>query len=382
MNDSILDITKHGKLYWQIWNLLISFTSLEYIRDCVYKGKIYKYMKNLVIVAESYKEYADKIPNEFEAPGILLINMILNSHESLQINYLQYLEEKPKKEELPDASTYDEKVEKKKETKEISTKKRRRKKKSKSDEISEYFKIMEPLLFDTCKFSSHIFMKKKESLSKDAMNRIMLELQSLAKSLPTCLNTSSSIYLRCDSNSMDKLKVLIIGPEDTPYSMGCFEFDFYIPCNYPKKPPLCRLATTRNNTFKFNPNLYANGKVCLSLIGTWSGPPEEQWNPQVSTLFQVFVSIQSLILVPNPFYNEPGYQFFENSIENEQYNKEIQFGTISIAILGQLKDKNNTFHDVIKTHCKLMKDKIIKQAIEWKIEQSILDELTNELNKL
>jgi ubiquitin-protein ligase len=47
---------------------------------------------------------------------------------------------------------------------------------------------------------------------------------------------------------------------------------------------LVTLATTGNGTVRFNPNLYANGKVCLSLLGTWKGNTEsENWNPDVST---------------------------------------------------------------------------------------------------
>lgn len=48
----------------------------------------------------------------------------------------------------------------------------------------------------------------------------------------------------------------------------------------------------------------ADGKVCLSLLGTWDGDKGESWNSQTSTLLQVLVSIQSLILVPEPFFNE------------------------------------------------------------------------------
>ena len=36
---------------------------------------------------------------------------------------------------------------------------------------------------------------------------------------------------------------------------------------------------------------YADGKCCLSLIGTWPGAPDEQWKP-TSTLLQVLISIQ------------------------------------------------------------------------------------------
>jgi len=43
--------------------------------------------------------------------------------------------------------------------------------------------------------------------------------------------------------------------------------------------------------------------VCLSLLGTWSGPG---WEKGVSTLSQVLLSIQSQILVDKPYANEPG----------------------------------------------------------------------------
>jgi hypothetical protein len=47
------------------------------------------------------------------------------------------------------------------------------------------------------------------------------------------------------------------------------------------------LRTTGNGTVRFNPNLYNCGKVCLSLLGTWSGGQGESWNPEVSSAFQV-----------------------------------------------------------------------------------------------
>ena len=40
-------------------------------------------------------------------------------------------------------------------------------------------------------------------------------------------------------------------------------------------------------TFRFNPNLYADGKVCLSLLGTWhGGDATEKWDPLRSNLLQ------------------------------------------------------------------------------------------------
>jgi baculoviral IAP repeat-containing protein 6 len=115
---------------------------------------------------------------------------------------------------------------------------------------------------------------------------------------------------------------MIAGPEDTPYAGGLFEFDCFMPIDYPHKPPLIHLRTTGRGAVRFNPNLYNCGKVCLSLLGTWPGAyvfiifysipciiidaatrPEEQWSPK-STLLQVIVSIQSMIFVDVPYFNE------------------------------------------------------------------------------
>lgn len=72
--------------------------------------------------------------------------------------------------------------------------------------------------------------------------------------------------------------------------------------------------------------LYADGKVCLSLLGTWQGP---KWDPKCSSLYQVLVSIQSLVLgVEHPYYLEPSYGGWEAKV------KEGDFVTIGHTLKG------------------------------------------------
>ena len=87
-----------------------------------------------------------------------------------------------------------------------------------------------------------------------------------------------------------------------------FEFDIYFPIGYLKSPPKVKFRTTGAGLVRFNPDLYNEGKVCLSPLGTWGGAKGEEWNAENSTIIQVLVSIQSLILVPEPYYNEPGFE--------------------------------------------------------------------------
>jgi baculoviral IAP repeat-containing protein 6 len=228
----------------------------------------------------------------------------------------------------------------------------------------------------------------KEDMRKSTMKRLAREISSLMDSLP--VHYSSSVFMRVDENKMNCMKVLITGPEDTPYDSGCFIFDVSIPEDYPNGPPLVHISTTGNGEVRFNPNLYKNGKVCLSLLGTWSGEVGEKWNSDTSTLLQVFVSIQSLILIEEPYFNEPSY---EQSIgtpdgieRSRRYNETIRIATMKWAILDQLKRPKKGFEDVMKNHFAMKKDHILKTCEKW-VDEGFTDNketfniLFEEINK-
>ena len=149
-------------------------------------------------------------------------------------------------------------------------------------------------------------------------------------------NKPDGIYLSIDKKNLMKQHALIIGPKDTPYFGGFFFFEIIYPENYPTNSPKVTLLTIEKNV-RFNPNLYECGKVCLSILGTWSGP---SWS-SVMNIRLVLQSIQSL-LCSFPIQNEPG---FENTKENEitsmEYNQYLIYNTYRIAIIEVLKNKFN-----------------------------------------
>ena len=64
------------------------------------------------------------------------------------------------------------------------------------------------------------------------------------------VNESSSIFVRVDEDNVFLWKALITGPEDTPYSQGCFIFDFFFPPEYPRVPPKVGPITFVLQSFK------------------------------------------------------------------------------------------------------------------------------------
>uniref|UniRef100_A0A2K6VVG0 UBC core domain-containing protein n=1 Tax=Onchocerca volvulus TaxID=6282 RepID=A0A2K6VVG0_ONCVO len=201
---------------------------------------------------------------------------------------------------------------------------------------------------------------------KERTRRIARELASMPNSLP--LNASNSIFVCLDEGRCDIVKVLISGPDDTPYQNGLFEFDVFFPTSYPLSPPKCAFLTTGEGNVRFNPNLYSDGKICLSILGTWEGRPEEKWNAHCS-LLQILVSIQGLIFVKEPYFNEPGFEKYRGTEKGDNfskhYNLQIEYATLTYAIGEQVKNGPPYFKDVIKRHFWLKRHSVIEQAQNW-----------------
>ncbi|CAD6189182.1 unnamed protein product [Caenorhabditis auriculariae] len=199
--------------------------------------------------------------------------------------------------------------------------------------------------------------------------RIAKELASMTNALP--LNASNSIFVCVDEGRCDIIKVLISGPDDTPYANGLFEFDIFFPTGYPFAPPKCSFLTTGAGNVRFNPNLYNDGKICLSILGTWEGRPEEKWNPYCS-LIQVLVSIQGLIFVKDPYFNEPGFEKYQGTEKGDdysrKYNLQIEHATLNYAIREQFKNPPAHFKQVVERHFWLKRHAIIEQAKKWMVE--------------
>lgn len=138
----------------------------------------------------------------------------------------------------------------------------------------------------------------------------------------------NGIYVIFNEENIHNCKAMIVGPTDTPYSYGYYFFDINFPTSYPIKNPKVDFCTL-DERVRFNPNLYKNGKVCLSILGTWSGPG---WT-SVMTLNTVLLSLQTL-LCENPINNEPGLENIKrDDIRAVSYNNLITYYNFEVAML-------------------------------------------------
>ena len=144
---------------------------------------------------------------------------------------------------------------------------------------------------------------------------------------------SAGIYYWVNEVNARNGKAMIIGPADTPYAWCPLVFTIDCPTDYPFSSPAVSFMTSDGMT-RFHPNLYVNGKVCLSILGTWSGP---KWTA-VMTLSTVLSSIQSL-LEKNPIVNEPGWEKY--TLEHEPaaaYAAIVEFRLAALTFQNDFED--------------------------------------------
>jgi ubiquitin-protein ligase len=209
--------------------------------------------------------------------------------------------------------------------------------------------------------------ERSKKMSSKSLTRIISELSTLKLSLP--LNYDSTIWMKVSKKNMNIYTFMISGPKDTPYENGLFLFHGCFPQIYPDSEPKVLIQTTGMGKVRFNPNLYASGKVCLSLLGTWSGDNGEKWNNKTSSFLQVLVSIQSLIFVENPYFNEPGYEKSMGTTKgnklNFEYNEIIRYHTIELAIINQILNPPVEYQEIIHNHFRIKKDDILQKCEMW-----------------
>eukprot|EP01066_Platyproteum_vivax_P009026 Platyproteum_vivax@DN3931_c0_g1_i1.p1 len=80
------------------------------------------------------------------------------------------------------------------------------------------------------------------------------------------------------------------GPHGTPYEMGRYRLELFLPEGYPMEPPKARFLTKI-----YHPNIDKLGRICLDVL-------KDKWSPALQ-IRTVLLSIQALLSSPEP--NDP-----------------------------------------------------------------------------
>ena len=226
-------------------------------------------------------------------------------------------------------------------------------------------------------FCQEISTSTDTSRFRNLFQRIFIDILDLETYTRDIQENSLSMIRFIWSQEFPQLLKFIIIPDSEPYLGGMFEFHALFPDDYPSSPPRVHFMTTGGGAIRFNPNLYADGKVCLSLLGTWSG---EQWCPSINNIVHVVQAIQVMIFTDQPVQNEPAYssdKYFDHPdspitpeiLLVRRYKYDIKYFTLERAIIPPLKKESceistiyRVYFEKNKKHLEMSFQKILQDS--------------------
>lgn len=188
-------------------------------------------------------------------------------------------------------------------------------------------------------------------ISKETTKRLIKDVKDLIKS-PL---DEEGIYYKHDETNILKGYAYICGPKDSVYFGGNYFFEFQFPRDYPHKPPKVTFQTNDGET-RFHPNMYRNGKICLSILNTWKGDP---WTG-CQSIRSILLTIVS-IMDDKPLLHEPG--FTERHSDTNKYSEIILFKNMDFSVNKLLMDDMkyciNPFNEIFKDNivCQFKKNR-------------------------
>ncbi|KAH8742043.1 ubiquitin-conjugating enzyme [Cryptosporidium ryanae] len=111
--------------------------------------------------------------------------------------------------------------------------------------------------------------------------RIQKETMNLAN------DPSPGIFAEPNKDNYRYFKIMMMGPEGTPYEGGSYRLELFLPEHYPMEPPKVRFLTKI-----YHPNIDKLGRICLDIL-------KDKWSPALQ-IRTVLLSIQALLSSPEP----------------------------------------------------------------------------------
>jgi ubiquitin-conjugating enzyme E2 N len=179
-------------------------------------------------------------------------------------------------------------------------------------------------------FIEYKYNKKQKMLQSIISKRTFWEIRKLRQDREM-LNTKG-IDITENEENYRHFKGYIIGPKDTPYEGGKFNFEVYLPEEYPIEPMIIIITTKI-----FHPNVTINGKVIIDVLN-------DKWNASMSIKPMI---IHLLELLEKPNFNDCWNNIVEGVLKNtkgrENYNTIARDWTLKYAINNNNNNNNSIF---------------------------------------
>ena len=201
---------------------------------------------------------------------------------------------------------------------------------------------------------SHFDTKFSEKL-KLQINLELIKFNEMFK-----CDENSSIFLIVDKNNLQIMKLLISGLRGTPFQHGLYEFDIFIPEDYPMSEPLITCRTSLINKVYLCPSLPSFGTVYYKNT-LFSNSKKNDLADNLS-LTDLISNLQKILSFEKDIYDIKNNEL--DLFENEGYINILRYINLQYGLINAYKNTSPCFKCVIDFYFKNKKPLILEEIIK------------------
>lgn len=159
--------------------------------------------------------------------------------------------------------------------------------------------------------------------------RLLREIKSLLETQNTKPLLDNDYLVLLNEENSNLVHTIIKAPTDSVYKHTFIRLDFEIPSDYPHSPP--KVFFINHDNVRIHPNMYEDGKVCATILGTWPSD-NEKWTSSMG--------IETTILALMSFFDNNPYTHEPGGRDNPTYTTYVRHQSFITCLIRYLQKES------------------------------------------
>jgi ubiquitin-protein ligase len=156
--------------------------------------------------------------------------------------------------------------------------------------------------------------------------RLLREIKSLLENQNTKPLLDNDYLVLLNEENSNLVHTIMKAPTDSVYKHTFIRLDFEIPSDYPHSPP--KVFFINHDNVRIHPNMYEDGKVCATILGTWPSD-NEKWTSSMG--------IETTILALMSFFDNNPYTHEPGGRDNPTYTTYVRYQSFITCLIRYLQ---------------------------------------------
>jgi ubiquitin-protein ligase len=156
--------------------------------------------------------------------------------------------------------------------------------------------------------------------------RLLREMKSLVHQQNTRPLLENDFLVTLNEENANLVHAIIKAPADSVYRHTFIRLDLEVPDDYPHSPP--KVTFVNHDGVRIHPNMYEDGKVCATILGTWPSD-NEKWTSSMG--------IETVLVALTSFFDNHPYTYEPGGRDDPSYTVYVRYQSFVTCLVRYME---------------------------------------------